>query len=42
MNVNVWDVADQVASLVRSRRSVDPLRLADPSVSLESLAGPPG
>ncbi len=42
MNVNVWDVADQIASLVRSKRSVDPRLLADLSVSLESLAGSPG
>ena len=40
MNVNVWDVADQIASLVRSKRSVDPRQLADATVSLESLAGP--
>jgi 3-phenylpropionate/trans-cinnamate dioxygenase ferredoxin reductase subunit len=41
MNVNVWDVSDQIASLVRSKRSVDPRQLADLSVSLESLAGSP-
>jgi 3-phenylpropionate/trans-cinnamate dioxygenase ferredoxin reductase component len=40
MNVNVWDVSDQIAALVRSMRDVDPLRLADPSVDLASLAGP--
>jgi len=40
MNVNVWDVADQIASLVSSKTSVDPRQLADATVSLESLAGP--
>jgi 3-phenylpropionate/trans-cinnamate dioxygenase ferredoxin reductase component len=40
MNVNVWDVADDIAALVASRRPVDPLRLSDPSITLEALAGP--
>ncbi len=40
MNVNVWDVAGQIASLVRSRKTFDPGRLADPAVSLDSLVGP--
>jgi 3-phenylpropionate/trans-cinnamate dioxygenase ferredoxin reductase subunit len=41
MNVNIWDVHDQIAALVRSRRHVDPKKLADPTVDLASLAGPP-
>ncbi|MFF5972124.1 NAD(P)/FAD-dependent oxidoreductase [Streptomyces sp. NPDC012769] len=39
MNVNVWDVTEAVQRLIRSRRSVDPDALADPSVPLESLVG---
>jgi 3-phenylpropionate/trans-cinnamate dioxygenase ferredoxin reductase subunit len=39
MNVNVWDVADQIAGLVASGRRVDTRRLADPSVDLTTLAG---
>lgn len=38
MNVNVWDVAEQVQKLIRSARPVDAEALSDPSVSLESLA----
>lgn len=34
MNVNVWDVNDQVQALIRSGREVDPARLADPKVPL--------
>jgi NADPH-dependent 2,4-dienoyl-CoA reductase/sulfur reductase-like enzyme len=37
MNVNVWDVTDPIQALVRARRPIDPDRLADPSVPLESL-----
>jgi 3-phenylpropionate/trans-cinnamate dioxygenase ferredoxin reductase component len=40
MNVNVWDVQDQIQALVRAGyggRSVDLDRLADPSVRLDSL-----
>jgi 3-phenylpropionate/trans-cinnamate dioxygenase ferredoxin reductase component len=39
MNVNIWDVNDAIQDLVRSRRPVDRAALADPAVSLESLAG---
>jgi 3-phenylpropionate/trans-cinnamate dioxygenase ferredoxin reductase subunit len=39
MNVNVWDVNDAIQALIRSRATVDDGRLADPDVSLESLAG---
>lgn len=40
MNVNVWDVADQVERLVRggfAGRTVDVARLADPEVALDEL-----
>jgi 3-phenylpropionate/trans-cinnamate dioxygenase ferredoxin reductase subunit len=37
MNINIWDVADQIADLVRSRRPVDARKLADPAVDLASL-----
>ena len=38
MNVNVWDVTDQIQELVRSGAPVDRDRLADPDVPLEELA----
>jgi 3-phenylpropionate/trans-cinnamate dioxygenase ferredoxin reductase component len=38
MNVNIWDVNDQIADLVRATWPVDTVRLADPDVPLESLA----
>jgi 3-phenylpropionate/trans-cinnamate dioxygenase ferredoxin reductase subunit len=38
MNVNIWDVNDQIAALVRARWPVDMVKLADPDVLLESLA----
>ncbi|MGW1008876.1 NAD(P)/FAD-dependent oxidoreductase [Streptomyces termitum] len=37
MNVNVWDVTDPIQKLIRSRATVDPDALCDPSVALESL-----
>ena len=37
MNVNVWDVADQIAGLVASRQAIDPARLTDPAIDLASL-----
>ncbi|QSB13168.1 FAD-dependent oxidoreductase [Natronosporangium hydrolyticum] len=37
MNVNVWDVADQIQALIRAGVAVDPARLADPSVPLTDL-----
>ncbi len=39
MNVNVWDVADQIASLVGSKRVVDVGQLEDPDIDLATLAG---
>ncbi|TAK69445.1 MAG: NAD(P)/FAD-dependent oxidoreductase [Actinomycetota bacterium] len=38
MNVNVWDVTDQIKALIRSRAVVDPVALADPGTPLESLS----
>jgi 3-phenylpropionate/trans-cinnamate dioxygenase ferredoxin reductase subunit len=37
MNVNVWDVSDDIQALIRSRRPVDVARLADPAVPLPDL-----
>jgi 3-phenylpropionate/trans-cinnamate dioxygenase ferredoxin reductase subunit len=37
MNVNVWDVTDDIAALVRAKKTVDTARLADASVALGSL-----
>lgn len=37
MNVNVWDVVDDVQALIRSRATVDRDRLADPDVPLAEL-----
>jgi NADPH-dependent 2,4-dienoyl-CoA reductase/sulfur reductase-like enzyme len=34
MNVNVWDVADDIKALIRSQRSVDPVKLADETAAL--------
>jgi hypothetical protein len=35
MNVNVWDVADSIEALIRSRDAVDLAALADPDTPLE-------
>lgn len=37
MNVNVWDVPDAVRPVITERRVVDPDRLADPSVAIDTL-----
>ncbi|MFG2328494.1 NAD(P)/FAD-dependent oxidoreductase [Streptomyces sp. NPDC048604] len=37
MNVNVWDVTEDIQKLIRSGATVDPDALADPSVPLDSL-----
>ncbi|WP_456846057.1 NAD(P)/FAD-dependent oxidoreductase [Cellulomonas sp. P5_C6] len=37
MNVNVWDVVDDVQALIRSRAVIDHDRLADPDVPLADL-----
>jgi 3-phenylpropionate/trans-cinnamate dioxygenase ferredoxin reductase subunit len=36
MNVNIWDVLDDVKSLIRSRAPADPARLVDPQQPLGS------
>jgi NADPH-dependent 2,4-dienoyl-CoA reductase/sulfur reductase-like enzyme len=40
MNVNVWDVVDDVKALILSGSPVDVGRLADPDVALGDLTGP--
>jgi NADPH-dependent 2,4-dienoyl-CoA reductase/sulfur reductase-like enzyme len=37
MNVNIWDVNDDIQALIRSGTPVDPGRLADPDVPLTEL-----
>jgi NADPH-dependent 2,4-dienoyl-CoA reductase/sulfur reductase-like enzyme len=37
MNVNVWDVSDDIQALIRSGKQVDPARLADPDVPLTEV-----
>ena len=37
MNVNVWDVSDDIQSLIRSRRPIDPSRLTNPEIPLPDL-----
>ena len=37
MNVNVWDVNDDIQSLIRSARPVDLARLTNPEVPLPDL-----
>ncbi|OMC56203.1 pyridine nucleotide-disulfide oxidoreductase [Mycobacterium sp. IS-836] len=39
MNVNIWDVLDDVKALIRSGTSVDPGALADPQSPLADLVG---
>ncbi|MCL2515921.1 MAG: FAD-dependent oxidoreductase [Microbacteriaceae bacterium] len=34
MNVNVWDVSDDIQTIIREGRRVDPARLADPGIPL--------
>lgn len=41
MNVNVWDVSEQVQSLIRSRHRINPAALADPDTPLDSLITTP-
>jgi 3-phenylpropionate/trans-cinnamate dioxygenase ferredoxin reductase subunit len=41
MNVNVWDVNDDIRALISSRRLVEVGALADPDTPLESLHGEP-
>ena len=37
MNVNVWDVSDDIQALIRSRRKVDPARLTDPDIPIAEV-----
>ena len=37
MNVNVWDVTDDIKALILSRATVDPAKLADPETPLDQL-----
>jgi 3-phenylpropionate/trans-cinnamate dioxygenase ferredoxin reductase subunit len=37
MNVNVWDVLDDIKSLIRAKRAVDPAKLSDPQTPLGEL-----
>jgi NADPH-dependent 2,4-dienoyl-CoA reductase/sulfur reductase-like enzyme len=37
MNVNIWDVTTDIQSLVRSGRTLDPSRLADPAIPLAEV-----
>ena len=37
MNVNVWDVAGDIQSLIRSGRELDPARLANPAIPLTDV-----
>jgi NADPH-dependent 2,4-dienoyl-CoA reductase/sulfur reductase-like enzyme len=37
MNVNVWDVVDQVKPLIAEGRQVDPVRLGDPAIPYSEL-----
>src|SRR5262245_17516423 len=38
LNMNVWDVNEPIRELIRSRAEIDPKRLADDEVPIESLA----
>jgi NADPH-dependent 2,4-dienoyl-CoA reductase/sulfur reductase-like enzyme len=37
MNVNVWDVTDDIQSLIRSGRELDPTRLSNPDIPLPEV-----
>jgi len=38
LNMNVWDASEPIRELIRSRRSLDPRDLVDPTVPLSGLA----
>jgi 3-phenylpropionate/trans-cinnamate dioxygenase ferredoxin reductase component len=38
MNVNVWDVLDDIKTLISKKTAVDPVKLADPQASLDDLS----
>jgi 3-phenylpropionate/trans-cinnamate dioxygenase ferredoxin reductase subunit len=37
MNVNVWDVNDDLQGLIRSAKPLDPARLSDPAIPLSEV-----
>jgi NADPH-dependent 2,4-dienoyl-CoA reductase/sulfur reductase-like enzyme len=37
MNVNVWDVTEDIQSLIRSARQLDPTRLSNPAIPLSDV-----
>jgi 3-phenylpropionate/trans-cinnamate dioxygenase ferredoxin reductase subunit len=37
MNVNVWDVSDDIQALIRSGKKVDPARLTDPDIPIAEV-----
>jgi 3-phenylpropionate/trans-cinnamate dioxygenase ferredoxin reductase subunit len=37
MNVNIWDVNDDIQGLIRSAKPLDPARLADPAIPLSEV-----
>jgi 3-phenylpropionate/trans-cinnamate dioxygenase ferredoxin reductase subunit len=37
MNVNVWDVNDDLQGLIRSAKPLDPARLSDPAIPLPEV-----
>jgi 3-phenylpropionate/trans-cinnamate dioxygenase ferredoxin reductase subunit len=39
LNVNVWDVSDQIKAMIHSRAPIDPQALADSGRSLDQLTG---
>jgi 3-phenylpropionate/trans-cinnamate dioxygenase ferredoxin reductase subunit len=41
MNVNIWDVNDQIRALIGSRQAIDPKALSDPDTPLASLSAEP-
>jgi hypothetical protein len=41
MNVNVWDVVDDLTAIVAAGRPVDPGRLANQDVALADMVTPP-
>jgi 3-phenylpropionate/trans-cinnamate dioxygenase ferredoxin reductase subunit len=38
MNVNVWDVTDDLQALIRADKPVDDARLADPDVPIKDVS----
>ena len=39
MNVNVWDVVDDLKAIITAGRPVDPMRLVDPAIEISDLVG---